>query len=128
VEVAIDKILLLHSVILSFGGLPLLYYGDELGVLNDDSYRDDPNKFNDARWIHRPRIPQAKRDMRLSRGSVEHRIFSQLQRLLAARKTIPAFADFNNRDLIDLDNEHLLAYRRAHPLHNADTVLVIANF
>ncbi len=128
VETAIDKILLLHSVILSFGGLPLLYYGDELGVLNDDSYRDDPNKFNDARWIHRPRISQDKRDMRLSRGSVEHRIFSQLQRLIAARKTIPAFADFNNRDLIDLDNDHLLAYRRAHPLHSSDTVLVIANF
>jgi amylosucrase len=52
---AVNKILLLHSLILSFGGIPLVYNGDAFGVVNDYSYRDDPSKSNDNRWIHRPK-------------------------------------------------------------------------
>lgn len=44
VEVAIKKILMLHGIILSFGGVPLIYAGDELGTLNDYSYLNDETK------------------------------------------------------------------------------------
>jgi len=37
IDDAINMIILLHSMIMSFGGIPLLYYGDETGTLNDDS-------------------------------------------------------------------------------------------
>ena len=35
VELAIRRILLIHGVILTVGGIPLIYLGDEIGTLND---------------------------------------------------------------------------------------------
>ena len=31
-----------HALIASFGGIPLIYMGDELGMLNDYGYTDYP--------------------------------------------------------------------------------------
>ena len=38
------RILLLHAVAFAYGGLPLIYMGDELGLLNDAAYLDDPHQ------------------------------------------------------------------------------------
>ena len=129
VDRAIQRILLLHGMILSFGGIPLLYYGDEIGTLSDYAYLEDPNKAGDSRWMNRPRIDWDKAERRHQHGSVEQRIFDGLKRMIAVRKGIPAFADFNNRDLIDLENPHLFAFLRTHPEQQvASSVLVVANF
>lgn len=128
IDDSIQIILLLHSVIMSFGGIPLLYYGDEIGTLNDDSFLKDKDKATDTRWIHRPKIDWRKADKRHQHGTVEQRIFTNLQKLIAVRKTIPAFADFNNRELIETDNEHLLVFMRRNPDFGKDEVLVVVNF
>ncbi|MGD8324264.1 MAG: alpha-amylase family glycosyl hydrolase, partial [Gammaproteobacteria bacterium] len=128
IDHAIDIILLLHSLIMSFGGIPLLYYGDEIGTLNDSSYLDDLSKANDSRWLHRPRIDWQKAEQRLVHGTPEQRIFDGIKRMLAVRKTIPAFADHNNREFVDIDDEHLLAFVRTVPGRAINAVLVIANF
>ncbi len=39
---AVPRILLLHALMLGFGGLPVLWMGDELGLLNDVGWADDP--------------------------------------------------------------------------------------
>ena len=54
VQRSIDQVLLLHSLIMSFGGIPLIYYGDELGTLNNEDFLKDAEKARDSRWIHRP--------------------------------------------------------------------------
>ena len=54
VDLAIRRILLIHTVILSIGGIPLIYLGDEVGALNEYAYRNDPAKAHDSRWVHRP--------------------------------------------------------------------------
>ena len=41
-----------HSFFL--GGVPMLFYGDEVGYTNDYSYLDDEGKSYDNRWMHRP--------------------------------------------------------------------------
>jgi len=128
IEVAVRRILLLHSVIMSYGGIPLLYYGDEIGMLNDCTYLDNPAKANDNRWIHRPRIDWDKAEMRHQHGSVEQRIYEGLQRMIAVRKSIPAFSDFNNRELLDTGNPHLFVFMRNDPFHTGDNVLVVSNF
>lgn len=51
---AVDRILMGHALIAGFGGIPLIYMGDELGLLNDWSYLSDPDKAADSRWVHRP--------------------------------------------------------------------------
>jgi len=128
IDNAINIILLLHSMILSFGGIPLLYYGDEIGTLNDYSYKQDEHKQQDSRWVHRPAIDWDKAEQRNSPGSVEYRIFGALKKMISVRKEIPAFADFNSRELLDVGNPHLLAYSHFDHRQTSSRVLVIGNF
>ena len=116
------------SYILSFGGIPLLYNGDALGVLNDYSYSEDPSKSNDNRWVHRPKIDWEKAELRKKQGTVEYTIFNAMKKMIAIRKEISAFADFNNRELLQIDNPHLLCFMRFDPQRPSKKVLVIANF
>jgi len=127
-EIAVNKILLLHSLILSFGGIPLLYNGDALGVVNDYSYQDDPSKSSDNRWIHRPKINWERADLRKKQGTVEYTLFNAMKKMIAIRKETSAFADYNNRELLDVRNEHLLCFLRFNHLRPSERVLVVANF
>ncbi|MDX1352592.1 MAG: alpha-amylase family glycosyl hydrolase [Thiomicrorhabdus sp.] len=127
-ENAIKQILLLNSMILSFGGIPLLYYGDEIGTLNDDSYLDDPHKMDDNRWVHRPYINWQKAEQRHISGTIEYEIFNGIKKMIAVRKEVNVFADFNNRELIDVDNANLFVFNRFNPQKSSDRVLVVANF
>lgn len=128
IATAINKILLMHSLIMSFGGIPLLYNGDALGVLNDYSYRDDTSKSNDNRWIHRPKINWERAELRKKQGTVEYMLFSAMKKMIAIRKETSAFADFNNRELLDVHNEHLLCFNRFNHQRPSESVLVVANF
>ena len=62
------------------------------------------------------------------RGSVEQRIFDGLKQLIAVRKSLPALADFNNRELIDVGNPHLFVFARSNSVSSLESVLVVANF
>ncbi len=128
IDTAIKTILLLHGMTLSFGGIPLLYYGDEIGTLNDRTYLEDPAKANDSRWAHRPRIDWEKAEKRNTPGSIEFRLFHALKKMIAVRKEITAFADFNNRELLDVGNPHLFVFSRFEHLQPTSRVLVVANF
>ena len=113
---------------MSFGGIPLLYYGDEVGTTNDISYLDDPYKKGDSRWVHRPVIDWDKADLRNQPGHPQYEIFTALKRMIAVRKEIDVFADFNNRELIDVGNEHLFVFERYCIQQQHQRVLVVANF
>ena len=128
IQQSIDLILMLHGMIMAFGGIPMLYYGDEIGMLNDFSQMKDEEKAQDARWIHRPVIDWEKADRRHQRGTPEQQLFEGISRMIAARKSIPAFADFNNRELIDTGNPHLFVFMRSNPFELNDDVLIVANF
>jgi amylosucrase len=128
IQRSIDLILLLHSMIMSFGGIPLLYYGDEIGTLNDRSYLEDTNKASDSRWMHRPRIDWQDAALRKQHGSVQQRIFEGLKKMIAVRKTTPAFADYNDRELLETSNPHLFVFMRSNPFLVHDRVLVVGNF
>jgi amylosucrase len=125
---AINIILMLHSLIMSFGGIPLLYYGDELGTINDVSYLEDPHKKGDSRWVHRPVINWEKAELRNQPGHYQYEIFTALKRMIAVRKEVDVFADFNNRELIDVGNEKLFVFERYSISHQLDRVLVVTNF
>jgi amylosucrase len=128
VQSSIDQILLLHSLIMAFGGIPLIYYGDELGTINNNAFGDDPAKAQDNRWLHRPQYDWQRAERRHFRGSVEQRIFDGIKQLIAVRKSIDAMADFNNRELIDVGNPHLFVFTRTNPMDPLESVLVVANF
>lgn len=128
IDTSIKTILLLHNVIMAFGGMPLIYYGDAIGTLNDNTYLDDELKYHDSRWIHRPKMDWDKAELRNVPGTVEHRIFSGIKKMIAVRKEIMAFSDHNNRELLDVENPHLFVFSRFDNISNQPRVLVIANF
>lgn len=125
---SIDTIILLHSVILSFGGIPLLYNGDDLGLLNDQSYLEDELKKHDSRWVHRPKMRWDLAEKRNIIGTKQSKIFNGLKSLIAIRKTTRAFADYNTRTIIDVENPHLFVYSRFDHHKRRASVLVLCNF
>jgi amylosucrase len=128
VDNAILTIVLLHNLIMSFGGIPLIYYGDSVGTLNNDGYLQDSSKMHDNRWVHRPTLDWDMMALRNEPGTVQQRLFSQVKQMIAIRKEISAFADLNNRDLIDMINPHLFAFHRHVQTGMNPSVVVIANF
>lgn len=90
IHLAIERILLAHAVFIGYGeGIPLIYMGDELGMLNDYDYAQEPAHKDDNRWLHRPRMDWAKAQRRHQEGTVEHRIFHGIKALLQARARTP---------------------------------------
>lgn len=128
IDASIKTIVLLHSMILAFGGLPLIYYGDAIGMLNDLTYLDEPAKANDTRWAHRSHFDWAKAERRHQSGTVEQRLFNALKKLIALRKTLLAFADFDNRQLLSVSNPNLFVFTRSEPTNSRNKVLVVGNF
>lgn len=132
IELAIRRICLLHAMILSIGGIPLIYLGDELGTRNDYSYRRDPNKVGDSRWVHRPAQDWQVAVQRTDTATVEGRIYTRLQHLINVRKATPGFAG-HDTEIINLGNDHVFAFIRTNPEVDATAgargrVLVMANF
>ncbi len=127
-ENSVKLILLFHSMILAFGGIPLIYYGDEIGTINDDSYVNDPIKAGDSRWVHRHVIDWKKAELRHTSGTVEYTIFTALKRMIAVHKETSIFADFNNRYLVEVENPHLFVFERYDINRVSERVLVVANF
>ena len=118
---AVQRIALLHSVILSSGGLPLFYLGDEVGTLNDFSYLQDPNKRDDSRWVHRPARDAERYAQRYDLATSAGQTYHSLQRMIQVRQQHAAFAGAH-LSIFDCHNPHVLGYLR----NNA--VLVLANF
>lgn len=122
---AIDRINLLHGVILAYGGIPMIYYGDEIGTLNDYSFTNDPTKMDDNRWMHRPIIDWEKAGNRNKKGTIEQVLFSNLQKMIEVRKASPEFEDDNNIKLVETGNDETFAFLRS---KGYKSTLVIANF
>ncbi len=124
VELAIRRILLIHGIILSTGGIPLLYLGDEVATLNDYRYRDDPAKRADSRWVHRPYADPERYRQRHDPETIPGRVYSGLRHLITVRKNTPALAG-GDMTVVDTLNPHVFGYLRQ---NKAGRVLALANF
>lgn len=121
---AIKRMLMMHGVMFAFKGIPLIYLGDELGLLNDHSYLDNPDHANDSRWVHRIALTDERMARRKQQGRVEHTVFQSLQSMLKIRKAQPAFGPGGIQIEPERD-EHLFIFKR---FTKSSTLLVIANF
>ena len=122
---AVEKIVLLHGIVLAYGGLPLIYAGDEIGTLNDYSFLKDNTKKEDSRWVNRPH-----QNWEIIAGlddatTPNSKIFRRLKKLISIRKKNKVFADNSNVRLHHSGNDHILLFERT---DKKSGVLVIANF
>jgi amylosucrase len=124
VTLAIRRILLLHNVILTTGGIPLIYLGDEVGTLNDYGYRDDPAKADDSRWVHRPRADADLYVQRNDPETVPGRIYQGLRHLIELRKATPLLAG-DHPEFIQTGNPHVFGYIRR---DGSEAMLFLNNF
>jgi amylosucrase len=112
IDVSIQKILLMQAHSFFQGGMPMLFYGDELGYTNDYSYLNEKDKSYDNRWMHRPVIDWEKNKKIEIPGTVESRIFAGTQRLIALRKKLDIVADHCNIIWMTPHNIHVAGYIR----------------
>lgn len=124
VDLAIRRMLLLHGVIMTIGGIPLLYLGDEIATLNDQGYANDPAKLGDSRWLHRSRFDWDRADDRRDPETVPGRVYQGLLRLIQLRGQTRAFAR-GDTGILDTGNDHVFGYFRA---NEHGTAFVLANF
>jgi amylosucrase len=125
-EAGIRRLVLLYSVAYSFGGIPLLYMGDELALRNDRGYLADAELAPDNRWMHRPPMDWDAAARRGDPRSLEGRVFGWLQRLGEARRALPALRAGGECTVLDVGNPAVLAWRRRHPRSGA--FVGLANF
>jgi len=125
VALSIERILLGHALILGFGGIPLVYMGDELGMRNDYGYEQEPHELGDNRWMHRPRMDWRAAERRDLEGTVEERIFHGIRRMVRARARTPHLHASYATDVLDIGHSHVFAYARPHPL---GTMVALMNF
>jgi amylosucrase len=124
VDLAVARILMVHSIILSIGGIPLLYSGDELGLLNDYSYQTDKDKMADDRWVHRIEVTDKSIKRATQKGTPEFSISSGLKKLISIRKSQKLFGEGSTR-ILQSNNEHVFAYARE---TKEEEMLVMCNF
>jgi amylosucrase len=129
---SVKRIILVHAVMMSYGGLPVIYSGDEIGLLNNYQYLKSPEKEMDSRWMHRADMDWKSVEKRKESGSIQYRIFSALKKLIELRKSIKLWADYNNTSLVYCDNQHLLAFSRFavehQPVDDQNQILILMNF
>ena len=102
-------------MVLGFGGLPLIYMGDELGLLNDHDYESDASKATDNRWMHRPPMRWAEAAHREDIHTIAGRVFSGLVRLIDARRMLPALHAGVAPEVFVGQDPAVVVFRRRHP-------------
>jgi amylosucrase len=112
IAISIEKILMMQAQSFFIGGLPMIFYGDELGYTNDYSYLDDPGKSYDNRWMHRPIIHWEKNKLTEKKGTPEEKIFSGTRKLLQIRKKLSLLADYSNLVWLTPYNIHVASFIR----------------
>ena len=123
-DLAIRRILLLHTLAFAYGGLPVIYMGDELGLLNDPAWAADPAHADDNRWMHRPAMDWQAAERRHDPATVEGALWAGLRRLVSARRSTRAVHAQGAAMPLDTGNDHVFGLLREHA---GERLLVLAN-
>lgn len=116
VDAAVARILLSHHLVLGWGGIPVIWSGDELGMPDDPDWADESGHESDNRWAHRPRIDWALAAHRHDRETVAGRIFSGLARAARIRAQLPALHASVEAQILPLHGPGVLPVVRRHPV------------
>ena len=111
---AINRLICAYAIVFGFGGIPLLYMGDELGMLNDESYKLDPAKSDDNRWIHRPKMNWDLATDAANGVGIAGRVYKAIGNLITARKNLASLHASVTAETDTRNDGAILLIRRKH--------------
>ncbi|MFM6962670.1 MAG: alpha-amylase family protein [Micrococcales bacterium] len=117
-QTAIDRLKCAYAMVFGFGGLPLLYMGDELGMLNDMSFLKNPSKAEDNRWIHRPEMDWSLAKSAEKGKGVEGQVDKAIRSLITARKSLASLHAATSTEVFTSNNPSVVIFRRKHASGN----------
>lgn len=123
VELSVKRIKLMYSIAYSIGGIPLLYLGDEWGVLNDYRYKNNPEKSSDSRWVQRPDLRDGKKSDLVNKNVAEE-LTPFFKKIASLRNSEPLFGNAQTSFPEPVD-PHLFTFIRK---NGPNRILIIANF
>ena len=122
---AIQMDVMLHAYMFMQSGIPVLYSGDEIGQVNDYTYKEDPHKAADSRYIHRGAMNWELAERTKVPGTVENQIFSRLDRLERIRREEKAFVSEADTWTLETGAKELLCIGR---YYDGDQIIGLFNF
>ena len=124
-ERAIRLNLTLHAMMLLQSGIPMLYSGDEIAQVNDYSYKNDPNKAQDSRYVHRGKLNWTLAAHCEDTATPEGQVFTGLRKLENLRRSHPAFDLNADVWTLDTGDDAVLAIGR---YADAEKIIGVFNF
>ena len=115
VDAAIARVLLAHAIVLGWGGVPVVWMGDEIGLPADARWADEPGRQDDNRWLHRPHMDTARQAERHVAGTVPARLFAGLSHLARVRAGLPHLHASVTAQALDPSDPGVLPVLRRHP-------------
>lgn len=126
IDYAISKILMMHGIILTYGGIPMIYAGDEIGTLNDYTYEQNDDHINDNRWVNRPMHNwDVVSELKTTDDSPSVIIYQGLKNMIRLRKEYDVFKDSNDVKIHGCPNQHVFVYQRT---NGSESIWILSNF
>ncbi|MGZ4699284.1 MAG: alpha-amylase family protein [Oryzihumus sp.] len=116
VRAALARVRLVHAIVMGWGGVPVIWSGDELGQPNDPHWADEPGHADDNRWAHRPRLDRERAHARHDPGTVPGAVFESLAHLAAVRCGLPHLHATVRTQVLPVADPGVLGTVRRHPL------------
>ena len=116
VDLAISRLRLANALVMGWGGIPVIWSGDELAQTNDPAWDTEPGHEEDNRWAHRPRLDWVRAQSRHDSETVAGRVFSGLARLGQVRGSLPHLHASVETRVEPVDDPGVLVTVRDHPV------------
>ena len=115
-ERGIAQLRLAHALIMGWGGIPVIWSGDELGEPNDPDWAEEAGHEDDNRWAHRPPLDWTRAESRHDRATVAGRVFEDLVTLGRARARLPHLHGSVEARVGPVDDPGVFVTVREHPV------------
>jgi amylosucrase len=107
-ELSIKRINLINALYLLKKGIPMIYSGDELAQLNDYNYKEEIDKRNDSRWLHRPKMKWHLLDKINQPLTPTSQVYNSIRKIINLRKSLCPYDVIQQERILYQGNPHIL--------------------